>query len=106
MDHKMEIDVHAHWTDDPPVYRIFVDEELITERRFVWKSYEFHIKEHLCCNLATGVHTLKLENVSRTGRFELDQFIVNTSPVNRNFLSKGENKLEWRFIIDNQFRSR
>jgi hypothetical protein len=106
MYHQLEIDVHAHWDGQPPVYRIYVDQELITERKFRWKSYEFYIKELVSCYLETGIHTIKLENVNKDGRFELDQFIVNSTPVNRYFLSQGDNQVEWRFIIDNQLKSR
>ena len=100
MEHKLEVDVHAHWNENPPVYRLYVDDEIFTERTFSWVSYQYYLTEHLCCNFSTGVHTLKLENLNTESSFELDAFKVNNNPVNKNLLKFNGNKIEWQFIVD------
>jgi hypothetical protein len=86
MEQKLEVDVHAHWSSDPPVYRIYVNNEMLVERTFGWPSYQMYLTEHIACDLDTGVHTLTLENLNSNGRFELENFKVNQQPVNKNLL--------------------
>jgi hypothetical protein len=74
---KLEVDVHGHWSDSPPIYRIYVDNEMMIERTFGWPSYQNYITEHMYCDLDTGVHTLSLENLDTNSRFELDHFTLD-----------------------------
>ena len=100
MEHKLEIDVHAHWNDIPPVYRLYIDDELFTERTFWQTPYQFYLTEHIFCNLDTGVHTFKIENLNSDSRFELDNFRVNSNVVNKNLMKSNGSKIEWKFIVD------
>lgn len=45
----------------PSSYRIYVDNDLITERTFIWTN-EF-IKEHMFVSLGVGEHSVRLEPV-------------------------------------------
>jgi hypothetical protein len=54
----------------------------------------------MCCELETGVHVLRLENLDLSGRFELDKFTVNGNLVNKNLLKSNGATTEWRFIVD------
>jgi hypothetical protein len=98
---KLEVDVCSHWSDNPPVYRIYVDNEMLVERTFGWPSYQNYVREHMYCDLDTGVHTLCLENLDSHSRFELEHFTVDKLPVNKNLLKTNGAKIEWRFIVDN-----
>lgn len=97
---KLVVDVHSHWSDSPPVYRIYVDDEMLVERTFGWPSYQNYVTEHIYCDLDTGVHTLRLENLSTDGRFDLELFTIDGNHVNKNLLKTNGAKSEWRFIID------
>lgn len=103
---KLEIDVHSHWSESPPIYRIYVDNEMLVERTFGWPSYQNYIREHMYCDLDTGVHTLSLENLDSDSRFELDYFTVNQLSVNKNLLKTNGSRIEWRFIVDNLLNNR
>jgi hypothetical protein len=98
---KLEVDVYGHWSDTPPIYRIYVNNEMLVERTFGWPSYQNYITEHMNCDLDTGVHTLCLENLDLKSRFELKNFNVNAKPVNENLLKANGARIEWRFIVDN-----
>lgn len=39
-------DVVAHWKGDPPVYRIWVSDQLLLERSFTWDHC--YLEEHVC----------------------------------------------------------
>jgi hypothetical protein len=97
---KLEVDVYSHWSDNPPIYRIYVDNEMMVERTFGWPSYQNYITEHMYCDLVTGVHTLSLENLDPTSRFELEYFTVDKTAVNKNLLKTNGARIEWRFIVD------
>lgn len=105
MEHKLEVDVHAHWSDNPPIYRIYVDDEMLTERTFGWTSYQFYITEHLFCFLDTGVHTLRLESIDTDSRFELENLVVDQVAVTKNLYKTNGVKSEWRFVIDNLLKN-
>lgn len=98
---KLEVDVYGHWSDNPPDYRIYVDNEMMIERTFGWPSYQNYITEHMYCNLDTGVHTLRLENLDTNGRFDLASFTIDNNPVNKNLLKTNGAQIEWRFVVDN-----
>jgi hypothetical protein len=97
---KLEVDVYSHWSDNPPIYRIYIDNEMMVERTFGWPSYQNYITEHMYCDLVTGVHTLSLENLDPTSRFELEYFTVDKTAVNKNLLKTNGARIEWRFIVD------
>ena len=71
---QIDVSVYCHWSETPPVYRIYVNSELMAERTFSWPGYQVYIREHLVCNLDPGIHTVTLENCSQNGKFELEQF--------------------------------
>lgn len=103
---KLEIDVYGHWNNKPPVYRIFIDDEMVTERTFGWPSYQNYITEHIACDLDTGVHTLRLQNLDEQSRFEIENFLVNNELVDKNFLQKKDNFIDWQFVVDNEIAAK
>jgi hypothetical protein len=100
-DAKLEVDIHAHWNDEPPVYRIFVDEELFTERTFGWQSFRTFIREHIYCNLDNGLHSVKLEHLGRDCRFDLVNLKLNNHLIDAKFLDIQPDKIVWNFIVSN-----
>lgn len=72
----IKVNVACHAAENP-VYRIFVDNDMITERTFLWPSYKNYIRENIVCILQPGVHTLTVENCSKQGYFELSDFSID-----------------------------
>lgn len=75
------VEVHCHWNDNPPVYRIYVDEDLITERTFGWPGYQVYIKENIICDLNPGKHIIRVENAIDHGTLTLHNLHVEGRPV-------------------------
>lgn len=96
---KIEVDVTCQWTEDPPVYRIYLDSDLITERTFSWPGYQNYIREHLICNLHYGIHKIKIENCSSHGHFEIKNFTYDgrTDRIHPNYIDPL--KQEITFIV-------
>ena len=38
---KIELDVFAKWQNKPPMYRIYVNDELFNERNYNWYPIEY-----------------------------------------------------------------
>lgn len=65
--HEITVDIYAHWGDKPPVYRLYVDNDLLTERTFVWPGNESYIKEHIIVDLEPGLHSVQVQQQDTNG---------------------------------------
>lgn len=77
---KLTADVMCDWFGYEPIYRVYVDGYLITERSYIWdNSYEF-IREHVVVDIAPGPHTFVVEPILFPGSnatFKVQNFTVN-----------------------------
>lgn len=92
----MSVDVHCHWSENAPTYRIYINNDMLTERTFRWPGYQNYIKEHLICKLPTGLHTLKIENCSGNGSFSLKDFVIEGTSITR---APGDPENQYTFKI-------
>ena len=58
---KMELDVFAKWQFKPPMYRVYVNDELFNERTYSWNQSEY-ITEILQIKAEPGEYTVRIEN--------------------------------------------
>ncbi len=92
----MSADVYCHWSEVAPFYRIYVDNDMLTERTFKWPGYQNFIREHVICKLMPGVHTIRVENCSPNGKFTLNNFIIEGSTKYR---QPGDTETQFTFEI-------
>ena len=76
-EHKLTVDVYANWGDRSPRYRVLVDNELLTERDFIWPGHEFFIRENIIVNLEPGTHKLEVQKVGEHGSIKTKNYTVN-----------------------------
>ena len=58
----IDVDVWCKWHETPLTYRIFVDNQLLTERDFIWETERHYIQEHIEVLIdPTIIHELKVE---------------------------------------------
>ena len=57
----VKADVSVDWQDDPPRYRIYVGNEMFTERTWIWR--EQYLEEMLVVNEPPGKYNLRWELV-------------------------------------------
>jgi len=76
--HTVSIDVYCHrnW-DAGPVYRVYVDGDLLTERTWIWPAYETYIKECIEVDVEPGRHSVRVENCSPTSTINFKNLMVN-----------------------------
>ena len=95
-------DVYAHWSETPPVYRIYVDDCMMTERTFGWPSYQNYLTEKMSCELIVGVHKLRIENCKNHGTFELKNFTIDNE---KSVTLKSDDLTEITFTVDSGISS-
>ena len=92
---SLEVEIRCACQAPNSIYRIYIDNELLTERTWRYDS-SIAVNEHIQVNLYIGQHKLRLEpvNCSQTN-FSLHQFKIN------NFLlHPAVRGLETTFVVD------
>ena len=85
-EHKITADVYAHWGEVGPRYRVYVDNDLLTERDFIWPGHEIFIRENIVVTLKPGAHTLRIEQVNTGGSIEIRNITVDGEPSTNEFV--------------------
>ena len=63
---KVQFDIHCKWKDGPaPSYRVYVNDELFTERTWIWRGY--YINEMLQIEAEPGEYCVRVEAVQPIG---------------------------------------
>jgi hypothetical protein len=52
------------WTAEPETYRLYIDNDLITERTFLWDKRTQFIREHVTLGLSAGTHNISIEKLN------------------------------------------
>lgn len=56
---QIQYDVFCDWHDSPPVYRLYVNNELFTERSFVWRDQ--YLEEVIAIDAPPGDYQIRYE---------------------------------------------
>ena len=76
---RVDCDVTAKWQAEPLRYRIFVDNELFTERTWVWR--DCYLEESLQLHAPAGVYPIRFETVDEeNGRIKIRNHRVIDGP--------------------------
>ena len=62
METTILVDIHCNWEVDPPAYRLYVDDDLLTERSYIWRDQ--FVQEHAVVELKPGTHSVRVEPVN------------------------------------------
>jgi hypothetical protein len=88
------VDVWCQYNGECPVYRIYVDNDLLTERTFIWNTDTQFIREHIEVNLMPGEHWVTVEHTAGDAKFRIENVQVDGVPVAS--LTEG---IEAKFLI-------
>jgi hypothetical protein len=61
-EYTINIDIYGSWHREPPVYRVYIDDEMICERPFLGMETEFY-REKILVELDSGLHELRFEQL-------------------------------------------
>ena len=56
---QFEYEVHCDWAGTPPVYRLYVNDELFTERTYIWINK--YLKESVSIEVPPGDYVVRYE---------------------------------------------
>jgi hypothetical protein len=77
-EHTITVDIYAD--SGEPRYRVYIDNNLLTERDFTWASHEIFVRENIIVNLGEGLHTLYVEQVGTNGTIKPQNVTVDGKP--------------------------
>jgi hypothetical protein len=90
-EHVICADVYTQWnrwsTEPAPRYRIYVDQEMVTERDFTWNGNEYYIRETIPARLPPGTHRVRLEVVSGCDAIEITRVTVDSQDTSPEFVT-------------------
>jgi len=73
--HEITADIYSD--SGAGAYRVYVDDDLITERTWCWPSHEVFVREHVVVELAPGEHQLRIETCCGSGEFEVRSLTID-----------------------------
>lgn len=59
---KATMDLFCDWKKTPPVYRLYVNNELFTERTYIWGGTQY-LRENITLNAPPGRYTIRIDNL-------------------------------------------
>lgn len=59
---KLTFDLHCDWKKSPPIYRVYVNNELFTERTYIWGATQY-LQEALQVTAPPGRYQIRVENL-------------------------------------------
>jgi hypothetical protein len=65
----VEFDLFCDWQNEPPVYRLYIDEEMFAERTYIWKGVEY-LHENIPIKCEAGTYRIRIENLGE-GEFRV-----------------------------------
>jgi hypothetical protein len=77
---KVLIDIHCEWTGAAPAYRVFVNDELFSERTFIWRDR--YLTEMLQISAEPGLYQVRIEAVQPVGgKFRIHNYQIEHGPA-------------------------
>lgn len=78
---RAEFDIYCNWEGIPPVYRIYVNEELFTERTWAW-PVTWHLTQILQIQAPPGEYRVEVRPVGpNLAAFECKNFHIGVGPA-------------------------
>jgi hypothetical protein len=85
-EHIITVDLYASWGDVPPCYRVYMDNDLLTERDFIWNGTEKFIRENIIVKLGPGAHALRIEQINNSGTLRAENVVHNGNASSLDFI--------------------
>lgn len=74
------VDVNCKWNEDPPRYRCYINDELFTERTWVWK--DAYLIERLILHTEPGTYQIRYELVDpENAKLRVNNFRIKEGPA-------------------------
>jgi hypothetical protein len=81
MIHTIALDVYCSNSGGEPIYRIYVNDDLLTERTWIWTTYDTYIRENIEVDIDPGTHRLSIEKLKDSVKFIAKNLTVDGNLV-------------------------
>lgn len=79
---KIRFEVRCDWEAFPPDYRVYVNDELFTERQFKWYGGKQYVREMLQIKAEPGEYQIRFEHLPPyNGKFTIGDAYVQQGPA-------------------------
>jgi hypothetical protein len=78
---RLTAEVFCNRSEGEPTYRVYVDDDLLTERSWVWPAYEVFVREYIEVEVEPGAHRLTISECNCDPVFEIKNAMVNDAPL-------------------------
>ena len=78
---RLTADVYCNRSEGSPTYRVYVDDDLLTERTWSLPAYEMFIQEQIEVEVAPGAHTLSIRECNCDPVFDVRNITANDAAV-------------------------
>jgi hypothetical protein len=97
----VECDIVCDWeTEDPPSYRVYVEDELFVERTYIWKD-EF-LQEMIQLSVDPGWYEIKYEVLDNTGvDLKIKEIRLTYGPHGSRVFSAGDTQIKVKVPYEN-----
>ena len=68
-----------------PSYRVYLDDELMIARPFLWDRNKNYIEETIVANLPAGSHRVRIESSHVDDSFSISNVFVNSKEESKSF---------------------
>ena len=79
-DLRIEVDVYCEWQTEPQAHRLYIDNDLYTERTYIWRNPHQWVREILVAELDSGEHNIRIESINKSispNIFRMANFSIN-----------------------------
>lgn len=76
---EIAADVKCSWTTKPPVYRLYVNDELMAERTWIWRDK--YLEELIHLQIVPGQYEIKYETLDSSACINVDNVRVLSGPA-------------------------
>ena len=75
----IQCDLYCSWGETPPVYRLYIGDELFAERTFIWRDR--FLRETLNLSIVSGKYAIRFELVGEDADFKIRNMKVIEGPA-------------------------
>jgi hypothetical protein len=78
---SITVDVYCNRSEGEPNYRVYVDNEMLTERSWTWPGYEVFVKEVIDVDVGPGAHRIEVRECNCDPVFHTENITINGNPI-------------------------
>ena len=67
---EIKVDVYCTLNEEDSAYRVYINQEMMTERTIRWPATKYYVEENIVASLPSGNYTVTVEYARNRGIYE------------------------------------